>query len=73
MVHQISCCGTLVVTGINHAERNAFDAAEQTCESQYPQCGCDAQPTKTDTGQTVTDVNQVKVECRNGTCTTYLP
>jgi len=28
---------------------------------------------KTDSGQTVGDINSVQVACKNGQCTTYIP
>jgi hypothetical protein len=61
-----------VVTGINATEVARFTAAEQTCEAQYPACGCAEGATTTDTGQVVTGLN-APVECLTGTCTTYTP
>ena len=42
--HQIDCCGSQLITGINHSAKVAYEAAEKTCESQYPACGCAAGP-----------------------------
>jgi len=70
--HQISCCGTRVLTGIKTSELTRFNAAEQACEAQYPACGCAQSPTTTDTGQVATSASE-PVECLMGTCTTYVP
>lgn len=61
------------MTGVNHSQVDAYNAAEKICESQYPPCGCMSQPTKTDSGQVVSDPSKVQVECKNGVCTTYIP
>jgi hypothetical protein len=71
-VHQLTCCGTRVVTGIKASELARFNAAEMTCESQYPACGCAEQPMQTDTGQVAAGM-AVAVECQANVCTTYLP
>lgn len=71
--HMIDCCGTILATGINHAELARFNADEAACESQYPGCGCASQGTLVDTGATVMDPTTIQVECRSGTCTTFAP
>ncbi len=71
--HQVDCCGTMVITGVGQSETVAYTAAEKLCESQYPACGCAAQQTRTDSGQTVTDPSKVRAVCQKGICTTYLP
>ena len=73
VTHQTDCCGTMVATGINHSQKTAYEAAEKICESQYPGCGCAPQGMKTDSGDTVTDIKQVQVACKNNVCTTYVP
>jgi hypothetical protein len=71
--HQTDCCGNRVALGMLHPEVVRFDVAEQICRSQYPGCGCPAGPATTDTGQTATDDSLIKVACRAGACTTYVP
>jgi len=39
-VHTLSCCGDVLVMAINRGALSAFQAAESTCSSQYPACGC---------------------------------
>ncbi len=39
-VHTLSCCGNVLVIAINSGALPAFNAAEATCDSQYPGCGC---------------------------------
>ena len=72
-LHQVDCCGNVLATGILHPEEPCFNAAESICRSQYPGCGCPSGPIKTDTGQTAADPSQIKVQCRSGVCTTYVP
>jgi hypothetical protein len=70
--HQVDCCGSLVAVGFNHAQRDAFDAAEQAWETTCPACGCAAQPLKADDGKTCA-MNAVTVSCDSGMCTTHCP
>jgi hypothetical protein len=72
-LHTVSCCGTLTAIGINVAEKPAFNAAEATCEMQYPACGCAQSPTTTEDGKTSMDDTQIQVGCTNGQCMTFLP
>lgn len=67
--HQINCCGTHVATGIAAGEEAAFAIAEQTCESQYPACGCAQLPTTADDGKSEQD-GTIVVKCDAGTCKT---
>jgi hypothetical protein len=71
--HQVDCCGNRIATGINHSERDRFDAAERICEMQYPGCGCPQGPTTTDTAQMTSDESMIAVACRSGVCTTFVP
>jgi hypothetical protein len=72
-LHQTDCCGNVMALGLSSAEKAAFGAAEQTCRSQYPGCGCPAGPISTEEGQTTTDASAVDVKCRGGVCTTFAP
>lgn len=72
-LHTVNCCGTMVALGINAAEKSAFDAAEATCDMQYPGCGCAQMPTTTEDGKMSMDDTQIQVGCTNGQCTTFLP
>ena len=72
--HQISCCGTRRALGINHAAKAAFDAAEATCEAQYPGCGCAQGPTSAEDGKTTTTESTIAVTCTPaGMCSTSIP
>jgi hypothetical protein len=70
--HQVDCCGSLVAVGINHAQRDAFDTAEQAWEQTCAACGCAAQPTVADDGKSCA-MSAVTVSCDTGTCTTHCP
>ena len=71
--HQTDCCGNRKALGMLHPETERFAVVERVCQSQYPRCGCPSGPTTTDTGQTATDDSMIKVQCREGLCTTYVP
>ena len=67
-LHQIDCCGTFVAIGVNHSERDSFDAFEAACEATYPGCGCASRETMADDG--TTGFGDPTVECLAGVCTT---
>jgi hypothetical protein len=71
--HTINCCGTDVAWGINADEVPAFEAAEAICDSQYPGCGCPAQATEAEDGNTSWDPNDFAVQCDGDTCMSYIP
>lgn len=73
-IHQINCCGSTRAIGVNAAEKARFQAAEQTCRSQYPGCDCAAAPTVAEDGKssTTADGSDVAVDCRAGACQTYI-
>lgn len=71
--HQVSCCGTRAALGLNVSQKAAFDAAEKTCEMQYPGCGCAQQPTTTEDGKAVSDESTIQVKCGAGMCATSAP
>ena len=75
-VHQSDCCGNTVAIGMNHAERDRFDAAEAPCRASYPGCGCPSGPTTTDSGETTLDPSAIQVACvpdgASMTCMTYV-
>ncbi len=62
-VHQTDCCGNTHAIGMNHSERDRFDAAEAACRATYPACGCPAGPTTTDSGETALDGSAIQVGC----------
>jgi hypothetical protein len=71
--HQINCCGTRIALGISASASAAFDQAEAACEAMYPGCGCAALPTKAEDGKAVEDTSMIKVDCKAGTCQTFVP
>lgn len=62
-VHQTDCCGNTVAIGMNHSERDRFDALEPICRASYPGCGCPNGPTTTDTGETAFDPATIQAAC----------
>jgi hypothetical protein len=71
--HQTDCCGTRAALGLNSSQKAAFDAAEKTCEMQYPGCGCAQGPTTTEDGKSSVDETMIQVKCNAGMCATLLP
>jgi hypothetical protein len=63
-VHELDCCGARAVYGINHGARTTLCPAEASCTAQYatPATCTDASIT-TDTGETTTDISNVKLRC----------
>jgi hypothetical protein len=72
-LHMINCCGTQIAIGINASQSAAFDQAEALCDAMYPGCGCAQGPTKADDGKEATDISMIKVDCKAGACSTYIP
>lgn len=77
-LHQVDCCGTMHVIGINHGVVDAYCAAEALCRASYPAAACGPGEYVLDTGETTTDLDLVHVRCNIpsgaavGTCETYL-
>jgi hypothetical protein len=75
-VHQTDCCGNTTAIGINHSERDRFDASEAVCRETYPLCECPSGPTTTDSGETAFDTAEIRAACvaRGPTmeCLTYV-
>jgi hypothetical protein len=74
-LHQSDCCGARRAYGFNHAARTQLCAAESACTATYPTSpGCTDATITTDTGETTTDPNQVRLRvvnpmsCTYGTC-----
>jgi hypothetical protein len=72
-LHTVSCCGTQAAIGINASQSAAFDQAEALCDAMYPGCGCAQGPTKAEDGKETTDNNVIKVDCKAGACSSYIP
>ncbi len=72
VLHQINCCGTFVAAGVSQADKAAHEAAEQTCQAQYPKCKCVALATKADDGKTATKLDAFGVDCLAGVCKTLV-
>ena len=70
--HQVDCCGSLHAIGFNHAQRDAFTAAETAWDATCAACGCAAQPTLAEDGKSCA-MNAVTVTCDTGMCTTHCP
>lgn len=70
VAHQTSCCGSELLMGIRSIEQAAFEAAEATCDQQYPPCGCAAQGVDIEDGTQVpfSSRDQVHASCDAGSC-----
>lgn len=71
-VHQVDCCGNRVALGLSADQKAAFDAAEATCEAQYPKCGCPQGPIVADDGQGAFEATDLRVACVEGACLTHV-
>ena len=67
----LSCCGTQLVTGVNHSEIKAFEQAAARCDALFPACGCATFPTQADDLTTASDTHpHATVACVPSTCAT---
>lgn len=77
--HQLNCCGSEQITGINAAEGAAYKSCEAAWDKHFPGCGCPAAMPVADDGKTVSDPTKVAVRCVTGSggatgiCQTYVP
>jgi hypothetical protein len=76
-LHQSDCCGARRAYGFNHAARTQLCTAESSCPMTYPRTpGCTNSTITTDTGETTTNPNEVRLRvvnpmsCAYGTCYT---
>lgn len=76
-LHRSDCCGATDANAINHGSRSDLCAAEASCSAQYPQSpGCTDTTITTDTGETTTNRDDVRLRvvsptsCSFGTCYT---
>jgi hypothetical protein len=72
VVHILSCCGNVLVMAINKNAVTAFNAAESTCNSQYPACGCASNSVSFDDGVSYYDTSNptqaAAARCINNSC-----
>jgi hypothetical protein len=71
-LHQTDCCGATAAYGINHAARTALCTAEATCVASYPDPVCSDDTITTDTGDTTTNVDNVRLRLVDGVCQTFV-
>ncbi|MGH7436710.1 MAG: hypothetical protein ACRENE_13635 [Polyangiaceae bacterium] len=71
-VHTLSCCGNVLVMGINKDAATAFQTAEATCNSQYPACGCSSNAVGFEDGvaygQASSPTQAAAARCVNSSC-----
>jgi hypothetical protein len=70
VIHQTNCCGAESAFGIRASELSAFNAAEATCDQQYPACGCASFGVDVEDGTRVDfgAKDQIAVSCDAGSC-----
>ena len=71
--HQIDCCGTRTVWGIEKDEANDFALAEKMCTTQFPSCNCAPKPTVAEDGQSSDNDAVFQVECIENECRSLVP
>ncbi len=70
--HQVDCCGSATAHGIRADQLAAFTTAESACQALFPGCGCPAQPTVAEDGDTEAQ-GTIMVTCENSVCLTFVP
>jgi hypothetical protein len=70
VIHQTSCCGAERAFGINASDLAAFNAAETTCDEQYPACGCASFGIDVEDGTRIDFSSRAEIAagCDAGTC-----
>ena len=71
-LHTVSCCGTEIAVGLSTSSQVTFNTVEAACDAGYPGCGCASGPTRAEDGRGE-DQGAIQLECRAGSCTTYVP
>jgi hypothetical protein len=68
--HQSDCCGSTLAMAVNRDAVGAFNAAEATCERQYPGCACAPIGVFVEDGTRVyaSEENTLVAACDNGSC-----
>lgn len=73
-LHQTDCCGANRAYGVNHAARDTLCPAEDACVATYPTTpGCTDATITTDTGETTTNMDDVRVRIVDGTPCSFDP
>lgn len=72
-LHQTDCCGATAAYGINHGARTTLCPAEATCVAGYPDPVCTNDTITTDTGETTTVADDVRLRLTaGGICETFV-
>ena len=71
--HQVDCCGSIEIVGVNREQLAAFQAAEAACVPSSPAgCGCVPGSTLAQDQRVVQSNSTVGVRCVNRTCLTMV-
>jgi hypothetical protein len=69
VAHQVSCCGDVLLIGVEQIHQAELEACEQAWLATQPQCGCPTGPPQIEqpSGTTVADESSAAVGCINWT------
>ena len=69
--HQVNCCGTKVLIGVDGSKKALFDACEAAWRASLPGCGCAQGPATVQrpSGTVVTGPEEAQATCENWTST----
>lgn len=73
-LHRSDCCGAMDANGVNHAARDTLCPAEAACVAMYPTpAGCTDDTITTDTGETTTNMGDVRLRIVDATPCSFDP
>lgn len=67
------CCQTVLAAGVSRDEKDRFDAAWAACLEELDLCRCPAGPPRAEDGSTARSPEEILVDCKGGSCATYVP
>ncbi|AUX24261.1 uncharacterized protein SOCEGT47_047980 [Sorangium cellulosum] len=72
--HIASCCGDILLVGVDADDRDAFELAEAICAATYPPCDCAAGPPLAEDGKALDNPSEAAVvaRCKEGSCTSEI-
>jgi len=68
-----NCCGTSLAAGVRASEQTRFNAEWFPCLTELPQCGCPSGPPMAEDGNSTAIIEDIEVDCLDGSCMTFVP
>jgi hypothetical protein len=73
VIFMADCCQTVLAAGVSQDEKDRFDAAWTACLEELDLCRCPAGPPQAEDGSTARSLEEILVDCKEGSCETYVP